>query len=247
MNEELDALIELHLGLDRQGPGARDFSLALLAALPPLPPAPRIADLGCGSGAGACLLAEYFQVPLRAVDLCGAFLERLRQDAANRGLTQLIQTIEADMGALDWPDQSLDLIWSEGAAYNLTFPGALKAWRPLLASGGLAVISELSWFCAHPAETPRDFWGAAYPTLATEEENMQHAIGSGFEVLLTRRLPSAYWWEFYYGPLQARMDDLKSSTNPHMHRVLQATKEEMDLFRGFSADFGYTFYVLRAV
>ncbi len=246
MNEEIAALIELHRGLERQGPGDHDFSRQVLASLPNLPEAPRIADFGCGAGAGSLLLAEWFNVRVKAVDLSRVFLDQLEALATERGLAHLIQTLEADMGALDWPAQSLDLIWSEGAAYNLTFPGALKTWRPFLAPGGLAVVSELSWFCDRPPEEARTFWNVAYPALANEQENCRHAAESGFEVLATRRLPSEYWWKYYYGPLLVRMNTLRPTASPIMGQVIQETEVEMDLFRRFSTEYGYTFYVLRA-
>ena len=51
------ALIRLHSGLERQGPGDIDFSEFIITQLPKLPPNPRIADIGCGAGAGALFLA----------------------------------------------------------------------------------------------------------------------------------------------------------------------------------------------
>ena len=246
MNEEIAALIELHHGLERQGPGDREFSRQILASLPTLRDAPRIADLGCGAGAGSLVLAEWFDAPVKAVDLCRVFLDQLEARASEQGLTPLIQTVEADMGTLDWPAQSLDLIWSEGAAYNLTFPGALKTWRPLLVPGGLAVVSELSWFCDRPPEEARLFWNAAYPSLANEQENGRHAIDAGFEVLTTRRLPEEAWWEFYYEPLLARIEALRPTASPQLQQVIQDTEAEIDLFRRWGTEYGYTFYVLRA-
>ncbi|MBL7648306.1 MAG: class I SAM-dependent methyltransferase [Candidatus Hydrogenedentes bacterium] len=246
MNEEIAALIELHRGLERLGPGSREFSLQILASLPTLREAPRIADLGCGAGAATLLLAEWFNVPVKAVDLSGVFLQHLDARAAELGLTPMIQTFHADMGALNWPEQSLDLLWSEGAAYNLTFPGALNAWRPLLTPGGLAVVSELSWFSDNPPEEARDFWAAAYPTLAGEQANTRHAREANFEVLATRRLPTACWWEFYYGPLLERVEALRAQADPVMSQVIHDTEVEIDLFRRYAAEYGYTFYILRA-
>jgi serine/threonine-protein kinase HipA len=246
MCEERAALVELHQGLDRQGPGSSDFSRQILASLPALRELPRIADLGCGAGAGSLLLAEWFGVPIRAVDSCRVFLDQLEARAAEQGLSSHIQVHEADMGALYWPARSLDLIWSEGAAYNLTFPGALNAWRPLLAAGGLAVISELSWFAENPTVESRRFWEAGYPTLASEQQNCDYAVKADFEVLSTCRLPSASWWEFYYGPLLERIAVLRPKASPVMKQVIQDTEAEMDLFRRCSDEFGYTFYVLRA-
>ncbi|MFM1921156.1 MAG: hypothetical protein RLZZ303_2790, partial [Candidatus Hydrogenedentota bacterium] len=122
MQEEMiAALIELHDGLDRLGPGDEAFTRAMIAQLPALPKPPRIADMGCGTGATALVLARHFQAPVKAVDSCPSFLKQLAATAAAQGLPSLIEPIEADMGNLDWPPSSLDLLWSEGAAYNLTF------------------------------------------------------------------------------------------------------------------------------
>lgn len=245
MNEEIAALIALHAGLERQGPGDLEFSRRILAGLPTLLESPRIADLGCGSGAGTLLLAEWFDTNVTAVDFSRTFLDQLETRANDAGLAHLIQTVEADMGQLDWPDASIDVLWSEGAAYNLTFPGALRAWHRLLSHGGLAVISELSWFNEKPAAPAREFWAAAYPTLATEAENAQHARDAGFDVISMERLPAEAWWTHYYGPLQARMEALRATADPVMAQVIRDTDAEMELFRNYSSDYGYTFYVLR--
>lgn len=246
MDEELAALVGLHCGLERQGPGDPEFSRQILAGLPTQREFWRIADFGCGSGAGALLIAEWYGVPVKAVDLCRPFLDQLAVRAHDRGLAHLIHIIEADMGNLDWAEASLDLIWSEGAAYNLTFPGALKTWRPLLATGGVAVISELSWFTASPAPAARDFWAMAYPAMADEETNRGHARAAGFEVLATERLPARAWWAHYYGPLQDRITAISPVNESVMMRIVRETGLEMDLFRRFCNDYGYTFYILRA-
>ncbi|MGC9324881.1 MAG: RMD1 family protein [Desulfomonilia bacterium] len=46
--EYIKALIELHKGLERKGPGDPDFSEYILQQIPEKPPDPRIADMGCG-------------------------------------------------------------------------------------------------------------------------------------------------------------------------------------------------------
>ena len=158
-----------------------------------------------------------------------------------------MHTVHADFAALDWPAGSLDLLWSEGAAYHLTFAGALRAWRPLLAPGGVAVISELSWFTDDPPEPARAFWQSAYPAIGSEDDNAARAAAAGFAVHLVRRLPSAAWWESYYGPLERRMESLRDGADPAMRTVLRDTDAEIALFRAHADAYGYAFYVLRAV
>lgn len=242
--EYIAALIHLHQGLDRQGPGDQEFSRRLLDTLPSLPPQPRIADLGCGSGAGALLLAEVFQSPVKAVDLSPEFLQDLSHRAQHLGLDHLITPICGDMAQLDWPGGSLDLLWSEGAAYNLEFEQALTIWRPLLTDQGVAVVSELSWFTNAAPEAAIAYWQQAYPTMATESENRSRAIRAGFRVNATHRLPSQAWWVNYYDPLRQRINQIERT--PTRNCVIQEIETEITLFEHHSDHYGYTFYVLQA-
>lgn len=242
---DIESLIELHRGLPRQGPGDEAFSRALLALLPHLPATPRIADLGCGSGAAALMLAGHFRVRIRALDFCRVFLDELEAAAAARGLGELVEAVEGDMGAIDWAAGSLDLLWSEGAAYILGFAGALERWRPLLAPGGVAVISELSWFSDLRPEEALEFWLANYPAMAGEHENSAIATSLGYEVVATSRLPSGAWWRNYFGPLQQRIRDIEAGADPAMQAVIRETEAEMALFERHAECYGYTFYVLR--
>lgn len=236
-------LIELHRGLPRQGPGDADVSRRLLQGLPKLPQRPRIADLGCGSGAGALLLAEFYGTEVLAVDTAAVLLEELAGLARQRGMQHLVRPVRADMGALPCADGSLDLIWSEGAAYNLGFETALARWRPLLAAEGVAVVSEMSWFSEDAPAELREFWSVAYPTMAGEAENRRRAQRAGFAVLGTERLPDAVWWKNYYGPLREKIEHLPAGFRGRA--AVAETEQEMRLFEQFSRHYGYTFYVLQ--
>ena len=82
----IKALIELHRGLERQGPGDTDYSNYIISQLPDLPANLCIADIGCGAGAGTLILADIFQVTVRAVDFSREFLDELEDRAKQRGL-----------------------------------------------------------------------------------------------------------------------------------------------------------------
>lgn len=242
--EYIDALTDLHRGLDRKGPGDSDFSRNILSNLPNLPLKPRIADLGCGNGASALLLAQHYQSTVTAVDSSSVFIDELKARAKQLGLEHLIIPIHGDMARLDGSVGLIDLLWSEGAAYNLGFEQALKIWRPLLANAGTAVISEMSWFTDDAPELAIAYWQNAYPMMGTEAENIARANRSGFSVLSTHRLPSKAWWVNYYDPLRERMQQLEST--PIIQLVIRETEEEIRLFEQFSDSYGYTFYSLQA-
>jgi SAM-dependent methyltransferase len=251
--EYIAALINLHRGRDRQGQGDSDFSRYILSNLPTLPLKPRIADLGCGSGAGALLLAQYYQSTVVAVDSSAVFIDELKARAEQLGIEHLIVPIHGDMGKLDRSVGVFDLLWSEGSIYHLGFEQGLKLWRPLVADGGIAVISELSWFTDNAPDPAIAYWQNAYLMMGTEAENIGRANRSGFSVLSTHRLPSQAWWVNYYEPLRERMQQIEVTPITRWRSlsarqsVIDETEAEMRMFEQFSDSYGYTFYVLQAV
>lgn len=241
-----EALTILHDGTDRQGPGDDEFSRHILRKLPDLPPDGAIADLGCGTGAASLLLARHFQRPVLCVDTSEEFLRTLSETAERLGLGQQINTLLADMGSLDPDEYQFGLLWSEGAAYNLTFEGAMRKWRPLMTKGGIAVVSEMSWFGSDRPGDVLGYWNAAYPEMADEQTNRARAERNGFRLLFTERLPTEAWWDNYYGPLLERLDAQASAPSPTMREAVAETRQEIELFRRYSDYFGYSFYVLKA-
>lgn len=242
-----EALIRLHRGLERQGPGDIDFSEYIIKQLPKLPPNPRIADIGCGAGAAALFLANKYQSRVRAVDFSKEFLDQMMTRARRQGLDELIDPIECDMGRLDWEPETVDLLWSEGAAYNITFEGALKAWRPFMAANGIAVISEMNYFSNDVPQSAAQYIKYMYPGIKTESKNVELINSSGFENFGVHRLPSRAWWENYYGPLRENMIALKDDSDDVMQAVIKETEEEMKFFKAHEKDYGYTMYIMRAV
>ena len=86
----IQALIKLHLGLERQGPGDKEYSNYIISQITELPTNPRIADIGCGAGAGTLFLAERYKSKVRAVDFAREFLDELKNRAKQRGLEHFV-------------------------------------------------------------------------------------------------------------------------------------------------------------
>jgi len=62
------------------------------------------------------------------------------------------------MEKLPFKNEELDLIWSEGAIYNIGFKRGLNEWHKLIKTGGYLAVSEASWFTKErPAEID-EFW-----------------------------------------------------------------------------------------
>jgi SAM-dependent methyltransferase len=166
-----EALFRLFEPLPRQGPGSDACTREALRRLPALPAAPRVLDLGCGTGRSSLVLAAALRTKVIAVDLHQPFLDRLRATARERGLEHLIEPRCADMAAPGVPPGSVDLLWSEGALYLLGFEDGLRLWRPLLAADGHLAVTECSWLCPEPPAEVAAYFRAGYPAMAGIEQS----------------------------------------------------------------------------
>jgi SAM-dependent methyltransferase len=161
-------LIDLQLEVSRQGPGgAEETRLAMRLAGILGSDDLTIADLGCGTGASTRVLANGCGGRIVAGDVVPAFLERLADWAEAAGLADRIETCAASFDALPLAEGSFDVVWSEGAIYNLGFQAGLTAWRSLLRPGGVLVVSELTWLTSSRPEAIETHWHREYPEVAT--------------------------------------------------------------------------------
>jgi predicted N-acetyltransferase YhbS/SAM-dependent methyltransferase len=235
----LAAFEALHRGLPRQGPGSDATTRTLLQMARPLPERPRTLDLGCGPGRSALLLAAEAGAQVTAVDLHQPFLDELQAAAAARGLTS-IRTLRCSMLELPFAPGTFDLIWVEGAVYNVGFDRGLAYWRRLLAPGGALVVTECEWSTAAPSAAARAFWDGHYDLRRTEQ-NVAAARALGYTVEASYRLPDSDWFDEYYTPLAQRV----ASGDPAYAAAAGATLEEIEMRRRNGDDYQYTGHVLR--
>ena len=109
-------------------------------------PVRRILDLGSGTGSGAFALARRFPgAEVIAVDQSAGMLARLRSKAADSGLADRVQTMEADLDGA-WPViEAVDLTWSSMALHHLADPGrGLAEIFAVLRPGGLLAVAEMT-------------------------------------------------------------------------------------------------------
>jgi ubiquinone/menaquinone biosynthesis C-methylase UbiE len=248
--DELELLIDFHVDAERQGPGSpADLELAArLAGIDSgrlAASGPDIIDIGCGTGASAIALARDFNATVTAVDLFPQFLARLEQQASALGLSNRITTVEADMTDLPFPDASFDVVWSEGAAYNMGFASAVTAWKRLLRPGGVMAISEITWLTSNrPAEID-DYWSREYPEIDTAATKIAILQENGLSLRGYFILSESAWKEHYYQPMEQRLDDFlaRHEGNSIASEIVDAERREIELFGTYRDHYGYGFYV----
>ncbi len=239
---------EIHSGLEREAPGSNAETRNAFKLLPPMTD-PEVLDIGCGPGAQTLELACLTPGRITAVDTHQPFLDRLEKDILTKNLAGRVTTLNRSMDDLPFPPESFDLIWSEGAIYNMGLETGLTAWRRLLKPGGCIVLTEAAWLKDDPPSEIYEFWSEEYPEMGTRDQNRERIVRSGFEILGEFPLKSSSWQEGYYGPLSARIETLeqKYRNQPDLLKILQEERHEIRMYEQYGEYYGYVFYVIQKI
>jgi SAM-dependent methyltransferase len=244
-----DLLIDLHSPHERQGPGSIASTLhAIDRAGLTRDRRSRIADLGCGTGSSALLLAETLDTEVLAVDLFEPFLEELHRRASSRGVADRITTLQASIDSLPFHDEEFDVIWSEGAIYNIGFATGVQMWRRFLRPGGVLVISEITWLTAARPAVLEEYWLSEYPEIDTASAKIQALERSGYSPIGYFTLPADCWREGYYEAILSDLDAFCArNDSPLADQIADAERAEAQVYDTFSDYYSYGMYVARRV
>lgn len=240
-------LFQVYEALPRQGPGSRACTERALEMCEALPHSPEVLDLGCGNGAQTLVLAERLSGHITAVDSHAPNISSLDAKLRERELASRVSTRVADMGAPTAAAGSLDLVWSEGALYNIGIRKALELYAPPLRSGGFLVFTEAVWRSTTPSSEVKALF-ADYPTMGSIED-VRTIVNDhgGFSVCEHFSLPNEAWWDDFYGPMERRIATLREdyANDEEALAILEQQAREPELHRRFGDQYGYEFFVLR--
>lgn len=245
---ELELIIDLHKDNWRQGPGGeKETRLAIeLAGLDRDTPV-KIADIGCGTGATTLLLAEELNAQITAVDLFPEFLENLTSRAEERGVADRVTTLVGSMEELPFKDEEYDVIWSEGAVYNMGFEKGVSYWRRFLKPGGTLAVTEITWLTAtRPAEL-HEHWQREYPEVDRASAKMRILESCGYTPGGYFFLPEHCWRENYYRPLREGFASFleRHSGSDEAAGIVEAEEREINLYEKYNSFYSYGFYIGR--
>ena len=241
-------LIDLHLNTPRQGPGSEAHTrLAMQLAGLDHNRHLAIADIGCGSGASARLLARELDAHVAAVDFSTEFMDELMFHTRQEGISDRVTPLVAFMDDLPFEDGSFDVIWSEGAIYNMGFEKGVAYWKRFLKPGGILVVSELIWLReGRPAEL-QAYWDEGYPGIGIASDKVKSLEGAGYQVTAFFTLPAECWTREYYAPLKDRMPAFLDRHNHSAEAqvVVDETLTEIQIFERYSDWYSYGVFVAK--
>jgi len=230
-----DAFFTLHREIPRQGPGASEDVLWMLAQIDP--PA-RVIDAACGPGADTETLAEALpKAEIEAVDHTPHFIEEARARLDCFG--PRVRARQGDMRDLSGP---ADLIWCAGGVYFLGIEAALESWRAALAPGGVIAFSEPVFLADPPTEGAAAFW-VDCPGIGTAASIADRVAGAGYRTRATRVLTGRPWLN-YYLPLMARVARLRPGAGPELRATLDEAEAEFARWRAAPDQVAYLLSVV---
>ncbi len=242
---DFDLICEYYASVERQGPGSPDVTKKALSFIDNLSNESRIADIGCGTGGQTMILAQNAPGTITGIDLFPTFIALFNANSKKLNLQDKTSGIVGSMDKLSFQNEELDLIWSEGAIYNIGFERGLKDWRKFLKTGGYIAVSEASWFTEErPAEIDA-FWKEEYPGIDTIPNKLAQMQGAGYIPIASFILPDNCWTEHFYAPQVPAQEAFlkKHSGNKTAEEFIENQRHETRLYQKYKAYYGYAFYI----
>lgn len=245
---ELDLIIDLHKNSNRQGPGSERDTLRALEYLDlPNDRELQVADIGCGSGGQTITLAQNITGQITAVDLFPEFLDELNARSQKLRLADKIVTLQQSMDDLRFDKNQFDLIWSEGAIYNIGFVNGIQKWKDHLKVGGYLAVSEITWITQSRPKDLEDFWNAEYPEIDIASNKIRQLESNGYTLVGYFYLSPDSWIDNYYRPLEAGFEDFlaRNAHSELAQKVVEDTKAEIEMYHEYKGYYSYGFYIAR--
>lgn len=242
---DFNLICEYFLLIDRQGPGSPEATQKAASFIGYLNDNSKIADLGCGTGGQTINLAKEVRGHITAMDLFPKFVDKLNENVKKLHLENRITPIVGSMDNLPFKEGELDLIWSEGAIYNIGFQKGLTEWKKYLKKGGYIAVSEATWFTEERPKEIEDFWYPAYPEIDTTYNKLAQMQKAGYMPIATFALPENNWTEHYFEPqkLAQKIFLDKYKGNHAAEEMMKMSKNEKRLYDLYKKYYGYVFYI----
>ncbi len=242
---DFNLICEYFSSIERQGPGSPEVTIKALSFIYDLTSESYIADIGCGTGGQTMVLAQHAPGHITGIDLSPIFIDLFNSNAVKLNLQDRIKGIVGSMDNLHFKNEELDLIWSEGAIYNIGFERGLNEWRKFLKTGGYVAVSEVSWFTEKRPDEIDKFWLDAYPEIDTIPNKVAQMQKAGYIPVATFILPENCWTEHFYVPqVMAQEAFLKKyAGNKTAEEFISTERHEALLYTRYKEFYGYVFYI----
>lgn len=173
---------------------------------------PRILDIGCGSGVPTMELARLGQGEVIGIDIDQPALDKLTKKIREAGFSNRVQAVNCSILDMIFPDESFDIIWSEGSIFVIGFKRGIQEWKRFLKPNGFMVIHDEK---------------------GNVEEKLEQISKCGYKLLGYFILSEDTWWTEYFAPLEKLIAKSQTSytDDPHTLEELNQAQRELEMFK----------------
>ncbi|MBN1358129.1 class I SAM-dependent methyltransferase [Candidatus Bathyarchaeota archaeon] len=189
---------------------------------------PRILDIGCGSGVPTIELAKLSGGEVTGIDIDQSCIDEFNRKLKEENLANRVEALKLSLYEMKFPDETFDVVWSEGVVGNIGFETSLKEWRRLLKHNGYLVI---------------------HYQVNRVADVLPRLPQLGYSLADTVLLPEDAWWTEFYEPIEEKMETLlhKYRDNADALKLLEQYKNERDMVKRNSSNFICAFYIMKKV
>ena len=242
---DVSLICEYFSSMDRQGPGSQEATLKALSFIDNINEKSKIFDLGCGTGGQTIVLAQNTPGNITAIDLFPGFIDKLNNNAQKLNLQSRVEGVVGSMDNLEFQLDELDLIWCEGAIYNIGFEKGLSYWNKFLKKDGYIAVTEASWFTEKQPKEIFDFWNEAYPGIDTIPNKIAQMRKTGYVFIASFMLPENCWIDNFFAPAITAQEIFlsKYKGNKSAEEFVKYEKRGAELYNKYKEYYGYVFYI----
>jgi ubiquinone/menaquinone biosynthesis C-methylase UbiE len=173
---------------------------------------PRILDIGCGSGVPTMELARLGQGEVIGIDIDQPALDKLKKKIREAGFSNRVKAVNCSILDMVFPDESFDIIWSEGSIFVIGFERGIQEWKRFLKPNGFMVIHDEK---------------------GNVEEKLEQISKYGYKLLGYFILSEDTWWTEYFAPLEKLIAKSQTSyaDDPHTLEELNRAQRELEMFK----------------
>ena len=173
---------------------------------------PRILDIGCGSGVPTMELARLGQGEVIGIDIDQPALDKLTKKIREAGSSNRVQAVNCSILDMVFPDESFDIVWSEGSIFVIGFERGIQEWKQFLKPNGFMVIHDEK---------------------GNVEEKLKQISKCGYKLLGHFILSADTWWAEYFAPLEKLIAKYQTNCtdDPSALEELNQARRELDMFK----------------
>ncbi|MBU1941087.1 MAG: class I SAM-dependent methyltransferase [Candidatus Thermoplasmatota archaeon] len=187
-----------------------------------------ILDVGCGSGVPTIELAKISDGHIIGIDIDETSLNLLRRKIQETGLNNRVSVIKDSIQAMDFPEESFDIIWAEGSIFVMGFEKSIKKWRRFLKPNGFLVIHD-----------------------ENKDKNIKLGLITKYDyaIIAQFELTANLWWLEYYTPLEQLIQKFrhKYPDESELNNELNNDQIEIDKCKSNSIVFSSFFVIMQKV